>query len=493
MSNNQLLVLLATHVVTPVLAGTHSPAATGEQPVSVSWQPCANSEFDDWFDDEPPQGLLCGYVDAPLIYPAVAQAGKVRLAMTRLPARGFKKGSVVVISGGPGLPGINPYMSSDSAVGRLKESYDIIGYDPRGVGQSTPTISCELPDRDEQTLFEGRAIAESEAQVRRTIAACINQTGAVVLQHIGTNEAVNDLNVIRVALGEAALTAVAYSYGTKVAALYAERFPEQTRALVLDGVVDLSEDDFTQQLNQARGYQQTFQRFAAYCAKGPHCPLPSDDAGAVDAFQKILRKVDEFPLITRDGGEITAEDLLVTAQALLLWSDRWQDLISLLRKADATNADEQVAQLIAENTRRETGDALSVITCADIAVPGTDIQVLRRRQQAIIAASPFYNYLAIQEQPLSMCDLWPFKGKDQAHVPIVSPVLPPLLFVGQRYDATTPYANARQMAKWFRSPLITREDDGHTFVLAGVDPCVDEAVVDYLLTPKASVDDRTCK
>lgn len=463
------------------------------QPDTVRWQSCTNRQFEDWFENEPPEDLQCGYIDAPLAYPSNGKAGNVRLALTRLPASGVKEGSVVVISGGPGLPGINPFMADDSTVERLKRSYDIIGYDPRGVGQSTPKISCRLLERDEQPAIDEHDVAASEAQVRKTLDACIEHTGAQVLQHMGTHEAVNDLNVIRAALGETGLTAVAYSYGTQVAALYAERFPAQTRALVLDGVVDLSEDDYTQLLNQARGYQQTFQRFAAYCAKNRDCPLPPDEVGAIKAFHQLLRQLYDTALVTADGDEISADDVLTTTQSLLLWSDRWPELIALLHKAKAGITDEQVAGLIDENVGEDADDALSVISCADVAIPGRDIQLLRKQRQAIRAASPFTNYQAMQASGLELCDLWPWRGTLSAHVPVAAPNLPPLLFVGQRFDPTTPYINARQMAYWFKSPLITREGDGHTLVLNGIDRCVDEAVVNYLLAPRENSADKTCR
>ncbi|WPN51118.1 alpha/beta hydrolase [Pseudomonas sp. P9_2] len=477
-------------VLLPLIIMSQSAHA---QPGAVRWQPCTNSPFDNWFDAEPPEDLLCGYVEAPLGYSGNAKADKVRLALTRLPATSVKQGSVVVISGGPGLPGINPFLADDDTVARLTRSYDIIGYDPRGVGQSTPKISCALPERDEKTVIDENDAGALEAQVRKTLAACIEHTGAKVLQHMGTDDAVNDLDVIRAALGEPGLTAVAYSYGTQVAALYAERFPAQTRALVLDGVVDVSEDDYTQLLNQARGYQQTFKRFAAYCAKNRDCPLPSDEAGATKAFHQLLRQVYDTALITPDGDEVTADDLLTTTQALLLWSDRWPELMALLHKANDGIADEQVAGLIDENVGEDADDALSVISCADVAIPGRDVQLLRKQRQAIREASPFTNYLAVQQSGLELCDLWPWRGTLSAHVPVAAPSLPPLLFVGQRFDPTTPYINARQMAKWFKSPLVTREGDGHTLVLNGIDRCVDEAVVDYLLAPRETRTDKTCR
>ncbi|MBJ2216951.1 alpha/beta hydrolase [Pseudomonas sp. MF7453] len=118
---------------------------------------------------------------------------------------------------------------------------------------------------------------------------------------------------------------------------------------------------------------------------------------------------------------------------------------------------------------------------------------MRKQRQAIREASPFTNYLAVQQSGLELCDLWPWRGTLSAHVPVAAPNLPPLLFVGQQFDPTTPYINARQMAKWFKSPLVTREGDGHTLVLNGIDRCVDEAVVDYLLAPHETRPDKTCR
>lgn len=493
MSKLQRFFFLTTLGFISQSVSAQSSSDAGLEIDNIRWQPCVNNGFSNWFEHEPPQELLCGYVYAPLIYPAHTRSEKVRLALTRLPAKGVKEGSVVVVSGGPGLPGINPYISNDNTVSKLRETYDIIGYDPRGVGQSTPKISCGLSGHNEETVQEEDSIAESEAYVRETIASCIKHTGARVLQHIGTHEAVNDLNVIRAALGEPGLTAVAYSYGTQVAALFAERFPEHTRALVLDGVVDISENGYTQQLNQARSFQRSFNRFAVYCAKKRNCPLPSDETQAIEAFQKIVSKVNEAPLITEDGSKITADDLLGSTQLLLLWSDRWPELATLLHKVSVRNADRQVVDLIRENYGPAAADALSVIFCADVSVPGSDTQVLRRQQQAISAASPYNQFPKGRELPLGICDLWPFRGKIQAHIPVVSPILPPLLFVSQRYDATTPYINAQQMSKWFSSPLITREGDGHTLVLTGVDRCVDEAVVDYLLAPLQAAQNKSCR
>ncbi|MBH3291824.1 alpha/beta fold hydrolase [Serratia marcescens] len=492
-----LALLAATAAALPAQARPAAHGAAAEN--GIRWQSCLNSGFQRWFDEPPPPGLRCGYLEAPLVYatpPAhAARAGEqtVRLALTLLPATGPKKGSVVMISGGPGLPGINPYLGNDAHVARLRKSYDIIGYDPRGVGQSTPKISCQLAEGDETPSPDDNDVAGAESQTRTLISACIKQTGADVLQHIGTDEAVNDLNAIRHALGEPGLTAVAYSYGTKVAALYAERFPKKTRALVLDGVVDLAEDDFTQRLNQERGFQQSFLRFAAYCGKTDSCQLGGGANQALQRYHALLRKLHEQPFVTAAGYEISADDVLTVTRSLLLWPERWHELATVLRQLDAGIAGQQVSDLIDESYSPDADDALNVITCADVANPTADPQQLRRQRQEINTAALYAHYLPLHEYPLEMCDLWPYRGKDRPHTPVAPAALPPLLFVAQRYDPTTPYRNAQVMAAAFKSPLITRERDGHTLALNGIDSCVDESVVDYLLAPKKPRRDKICR
>ncbi|MDQ9125037.1 alpha/beta hydrolase [Serratia fonticola] len=491
MSAFRVLFLLAVAVQLPAYAKP-LVKSSGTAPGTIQWQPCNSTAFQHWFSDgPPPAGLQCGYVEAPLSGQNAAQT--VRLALTRLPAVGPKKGSVVIIADGPGSPGINPQIAEQGPAWRLQKSYDIIGYDPRGVGQSTPKISCQLTASEETPSPDENDIPGAEQQARDMVAACIKQTGADVVQHMGTHEAVNDLDAIRRALGEPALSAVAYSYGTKVAALYAERFPKKTRALVLDGVVNLKDDDFTQRINQERGFQQSFLRFADDCEKNGSCPLTSEPNRAIQLYHRMLHKLHDTPFVTPSGYEISADDVITLTRNLLPRRERWPELATALRKIDAGKADDAVTDLIDESYTPDADDARTVITCADMAKPDADQQLLRRQRQQINTAASFPNYLPLHEYPLETCDFWPYSGHVEPHVPLLSTALPPLLFITQRYDPVTPYRNAREMASSFKSPLITREGDGHTLALTGVDGCVDSAVVDYLLSPKKPRRDKSCR
>lgn len=492
MSAFRVLFLLAVAVQMPVYAKPLVKTSAVTEG-TIHWQSCGDAAFQHWFTDgPPPPALQCGYVEAPLSYHENS-ARTVRLALTRLPAMGVKKGSVVVIADGPGLPGINPQLSERGAARKLQKSYDIIGYDPRGVGQSTPKISCQLTESEEAPLPDENDIPGLEQQERHMVAACIKQTGSEVVQQVGTQAAVQDLDTIRQALGEPALTAVAYSYGTKVAALYAERFPKKTRALVLDGVVDISQDDFTLRINQERGFQQSFLRFADYCEKTTSCMLTSEPNRAIQLYHALLHKLHDAPFVTRSGYEISADDVITLTRTLLPWHERWPELANALRKIDAGTAGDEVTDLIDEGYTPNTDDAQTVITCADVARPGKDWQMMRRARQQINTAASFPNYLPLHEYPLEACDFWPYPGQDKPHTPVVSPALSPLLFVAQQYDPVTPYRNALAMSAGFKSPLVTREGDGHTLALTGMDSCVDEAVVDYLLLPKKVRHDKNCR
>lgn len=456
----------------------------------IDWQPCSGDAFRAWFKEGAVSELQCGYVDAPLARSARKARGtapekKVRLAVTRLPATGISQGSVVFIPGGPGMPGIEPPVADTGTVNRLRQHYDIIGYDPRGVGQSQPKITCELSG---EALF-----SESEKALRARIQNCVTQMGADVLKNIGTDNAVDDVEALRAALGDERLTAVAYSYGTKVAALYAERYPQNVRALVLDGVVSLAEDDITQRINQSKSYRAAFVRFAEYCEGSPPCPFSGSPQEAIAQYQSLLRSLTYRPLFSSTGRFVEPEDVINVTNTLLLWKDGWDGLAYFLFAVAQRRDVGPVIAAIDNSSPDDEASALTAITCADVAQPGMPLTVSYWHDLQVAQASGFADYQPISDEASpDVCSLWPYPGKDVAHIPKPSPLLPKLLFVAQTYDATTPYQNARDMASWFNSPLITRRQDGHTLALTGMSECVDASVVDYLLDPSRETGDKAC-
>nr|WP_233527679.1 alpha/beta fold hydrolase [Serratia sp. PAMC26656] len=256
------------------------------------------------------------------------------MAITRLPATGERLGSVLSIPGGPGLPGIQVPIETEE----LNENFDIVGYDPRGVGQSRPKISCSTqPDNDTDDAGNAATTAEAEKVSKAWLEGCINRTTLNVLKHLGTDEAVNDVDVIRAALGEDKLNAIAFSYGTQVAALYAERFPKNIRALVFDGVMDISDDAFSSDYKQALSFQRSFERFAAYCEEEQQCQLTKTDATAI--YHSLLEKADNRALTDENGEEIGASNIISATTKTLYSSEDWPKLAKLLRSIDSDKFD----------------------------------------------------------------------------------------------------------------------------------------------------------
>ncbi|WP_228723204.1 alpha/beta hydrolase [Limnobaculum xujianqingii] len=392
-----------------------------------------------------------------------------------------------MISGGPGMSGINPYITEDSVTKVLLSSFDIIGYDPRGVGNSIPKISCQQAETADNSSIS------TEASLKAWVSSCIKHTSANVLKHIGSDEATDDLESIRQALGEEKLTAVAYSYGTQVAAMYAERYPKKTRAIVLDGVVDISEDDITTQINQGRGFQLSLERFAHYCAEKSSCPLDPILGDVSDLYHKLLNRIDSETIFDAEGKRVTSDEITRVVTEKLLWSTYWDELVVILKQVSTGNVDKTTTELLSGNLFSASSDAQIAITCADHARLIKNPEWLKRgRIQAITALAYGNAKLEASDNLAEQCDYWPFRGKIQAHIPKIDAELPQLLFVAQRFDPTTPHSNATKMSGYFRSPLLTKEGDGHTLALAGEEQCINREVVDYLLFPEKIRRDKHC-
>lgn len=462
----------------------------------IEWQSCMTSPYSDWFGTESSSPeLLCGYLSVPLKYTDTGEDVSdeniplVRLAMTKLPAKSKRKGSIIIISGGPGLPGINPYISFDWPVTNLRESWDIIGFDPRGVGQSFPAINYQQPNQE-------RSVNVSEKQlILQKINACIHNTGAEVIRHIGSHEAVYDIERIRQALGDKQLTAVAYSYGTQIAALYAERFPSSIRSIVFDGVVDIDDlnDNFSWKLRQAHSYQETFDRFAAWCARTKSCPLSSDRNQAIHQFHQLLLKLHNSPLTDSRGESISSDDLISLTTELLLWRSSWPTLATAVRQFSQGIVSNEIETALNSSIASEkVSDALGVILCVDQSDEQLSQEQRKSRKKALADAFPAVNFEREQSDLPEFCELWPIH-RDLQQTRLKNTVLPSgLLFVAHKYDPTTPWINARKMADKFSAPLLTINGDGHTLALAGSNLCVDEAVVRHLLFPGKS-EDITCQ
>ena len=268
--------------------------------------------------------------------------------MLRLKATGDKIGSLVINPGGPGASGTSAVPSlfgtGEGADGPLPKRFDVIGLDPRGVGASTPTIDCltdgewEVERGDLDVDPSPAGVAQTEEENRQYAQRCTDRVGADVLANVGTRDAARDLDVLRAALGDEKLTYLGFSYGTRLGSTYAEDFPQNVRALVLDGALDPSQSTVDRSVAQAAGFQQAFDAFAAECAKQGNCPLGSDPSKATAAFQAITRPLVDRPIAVGER-KLTYPDAITGVTQALYVSSAWPALaqgISALAKGDGT-------------------------------------------------------------------------------------------------------------------------------------------------------------
>jgi len=439
-----------------------------------------------WTDCE--QGTQCAAVAAPLDYADPGRAA-VTLVMRRKPAT--KKpvlGTLFINPGGPGASGTE-MVSSFASTGL--EAYDIVGWDPRGTGQSTP-IRC-LSDADTDAYNELDLSPDDPAERAALLAGveafnkgCWQRNGKL-LEHVGTIDTVRDLDLLRRLLKQPKLNFLGYSYGTQIGAYYAELFPENTGRLVLDAAVNITTDE---SIPQAEGFELALTHYAKWCAERS-CPLGSTETAVKATITGLWDRLDSQPL-TGTGGTLT-QSLAVTGVAAMLYggSEAWPSIALLVESAINGDGRGLLAAADFLNGRGDDGGyspmtyAFPAIGCRDSTddgVAGADRDWIADQKKAPI----FGKYFG----PSYSCALWPVRPDVQLHPTGVGAA--PLLVIGGLGDNATPYRYAEWMAKQLTSAtLITYTGEGHgTF--GGKSKCVDDAVIAYLTQGTIPADGLRC-
>ncbi|MFI6321566.1 alpha/beta hydrolase [Nonomuraea sp. NPDC050556] len=415
-------------------------------------------------------GFECARLVVPLDH-TQPYGPQISLSVIRLPASGERIGTLIVNPGGPGVSGIDYARAALSSFsGNLRDRFDIVGYDPRGVGASSP-VRC-LPPSSLDAFLAMDATPDTPAEVsslRRAasgFAAGCQKLSGRLLPHLSTLDGARDLDLLREALGEPRLTFLGKSYGTLLGALYADLFPGRVRALVLDGALDPALDRERLNLEQAQGFAAAL---AACCPSG---------------VSDLLRRTDRSPL--EGGGARPVTESLATLGTLTPLYDRttWPQLTQALDQAahgDGSlllrNADNLVGRQ-EDGTYTNQTEANMAVNCIDGPYPNT----------IPAAPGPFASFFLWSALP---CTYWPAKPaltprRVQAHG------APPILVVGTTRDPATPYAWSRALASELDSGvLLTYEGDGHTAYFNG-STCVDDAVDTYLITTRPPTPGTVC-
>ncbi len=481
--------------------GPSSPSASGDASPSGETaspdrpEPEVPAVAPEGFVSPPPGQGLQRYLDQPLVWSPCGEnqcatvaapldrtdpdRQAITLSLLRVPATAEPRlGTIFVNPGGPGFPG------TSTAAGFERsglEQYDVVGWDPRGVGGSTPVRCFQGEDVDAFMALDTSPddTAERQALVvanRSFGQSCLERSGEL-LQHISTLETVQDLDLLRSLVGDERLNYLGYSYGTYIGALYAEVFPDRVGRLVLDSAVDITDED---RVTQAEGFDRALASFADWClARG--CSLGEDREEVLQQITTIFDATDVQPMPTSDEDRELTQSLAVTGVVLLLYSEQsWPQLLQALELAVAGDGDALLFYADQYNDRAEDGQygqstfAFPAISCVDRADEGLD-QALRDWEEDQEVAPVFGRYFG----PSLTCPVWPVPA-DVPEGRITGAGADPILVVGTTGDSATPYEFAESMAEQLESGhLLTLEGQGHGAYGDG-SACIDEAVVAYL-------------
>ncbi len=312
--------------------------------------------------------------------------------------------------------------------------------------------------------------------------------GLDFLANVGTANVVKDLDLLRAALGDEKLTYLGFSYGTLIGSAYAEAYPDNVRAMILDGAVDPDADQIQANIDQAAGFQKAFNDFAADCAKHSGCPLGTDPAKAVDVYHHLVNPLVDKPARTDDPRGLGYSDA-ITGTIMAMYSPTlWGHLTDGLDELAKGRGDTLLALADAYMNRDGQGhytnsmDALIAINCVDYP-PITDRAMTIDEDRRIREAAPFMNYGQFTgDAPLGTCAFWPVPPTSGPHT-VSAPGVPPVLVVSTSRDPATPYQAGVDLAKQLGGALLTFDGTQHTVVFQG-ETCVDKYAAAYLIDLK---------
>jgi pimeloyl-ACP methyl ester carboxylesterase len=454
----------------------------------IEWKAC---------DGSTSAKVECGNIEVPFDYSDPEQGSfvlNIRKHNAASPAD--RIGSMMVNPGGPGFGGSSLaddaqyYFSQD-----LIDHFDIIAWDPRGTGETTPAVNC-VDTFDEYFGLDSPPETPEEKQALIDASQAFNdkcaENSGTILPYISTKASAQDINSLRLALGEEKVSYFGFSYGSELGTTWATMFPETVRAIVVDGAVDPNASSTQEGLNQAKGFEGQLSTFLKQCSEKTTCEF-HNGGNAEAAFDKLVLDIDTTPLEVSKGRTLVTQGVLFTAVAQAMYSDYyWPQLSEALHDAQLGDG-KGILQLYDDYYQRNTDgtygnelEAFLAISCLDD--PGaTSIEEVDSRIEEFIAAAPrlggnfAYGY---------SCALWPVKQADK--VIITGTGAGPIVVIGTTGDAATPLESTRNMALGLEQGiLIVVDANQHTGY--GANNCVVKAVDEYLIKLTVPANETNCK
>ena len=479
-------------------------ASTSAEPevVEIEWEDC-NQQIQPLIAGQPGSDrnltFECGYMKAPISYDD-ADSDDLNLFMVRAVMAGQtdRIGSLVVNPGGPGASG------ADAAIGlaltlppEVLSRFDLVGFDPRGVGLSTP-VEC-IPDELKERVIAAEPRPTSKEQLDETFAltqevadGCAEEYPDV-LGTFNTVDTARDMDLLRQALGDEQLSYLGYSYGTTLGSTYAELFPDRVRALVLDAAVDPDTDQKADAEESAAALETGFDAFAANCVGLiAGCPIGADPRAFLEG---LLTRAETTPVPSSEDGETrqaTPGVIMTAVLAALYDTASWPQLAQGLAATSAGDSTALFSLADSYAGRLENGsysnlfDANLAINCAD-----TRESFEEREIRTLVAewSEEYPLFGAGSATSLYTCSVW-----DAERTPLPerdAEGSEPILVIGNSGDPVTPLPGAVDMAEELDSGvLLTWQGMGHT-AYPKTD-CVSAAVNAYLIDLVAPMDGLTC-
>ena len=472
---------------------------TGEK-VAADLQPFYDQVLD-WSACE--DGFQCATAKAPLDW-GDPDRDSIELALIRTVATGDRLGSLLINPGGPGASGYEFVRDSiDYAVSaKLQSSFDIVGFDPRGVNKSS-AVDC-YDDPAEMTAFlydlspepvrSEAWIDDLEQSSAEFGQACLEHTGEL-LGFVDTVSAAHDLDLLRSILGDEKLNYLGYSYGTLLGATFADLYPEKTGRLVLDGAVDPATTDFEVTATQAQGFESALRAYLADCMTGSECPFRGSVDRAMTDIRALFESLDASPLRAADGRQLGSGAMFNALILPLYSSSTWPYLTDLFVDVMKGKADYAFRLADSYYGRNEDGTFADNSTEAFTAVNCLDYVSTSSRETLHAEAAELARLAPVLGPQMSYrgtsCDDWPFEAT-RLRVPIAASGSAPIVVVGTTNDPATPYKWAQALADQLENGyLVTYDGEGHTAYNKS-NACVNDAVDGYFIDGRVPETDPLC-
>ncbi|MBO0870596.1 MAG: alpha/beta hydrolase, partial [Micromonosporaceae bacterium] len=451
-------------------AAPSAPSASGPSVGTVAWQDCTDTASGILPRLAPNTEYDCGSIQVPQDWKAPQNGDKFDIALMRVRNRNQtdRIGSLIVNPGGPGGSGIEiaAYLSLELP-GDILNRFDVVGFDPRGVGRSSPAIKCFAnSDMDKAFGLDPDPVKMADFN---TLASLWQKMGNDCQQKYGaelplfsTEQSARDMDAIRAAVGDQKISYLGFSYGTLLGAVYAQLFPKNIRALVLDGAVDPTLAPVDAAEGQAQGFEHAFDEFAAWCKQNTaSCPIAPNARAAVNAAMQQARTA---PVANSDGRKATAGWVLTGITEALYSQQLWPVMataVAALRRGNAKAIMELADEYAQRGPNGQYGnmfDAFDTISCDDDA-SGETVALARQKQLDWRAKYPLFG--GSLGTGILSCAAWPAKrdpfptGKAKG--------APPMVVVGTINDPATPYTNTARLANMLgNSTVVTWQGEGHT-------------------------------